>query len=73
MRITKSTELGALLLTATDLSNKRGGNQKLLKILGCKLYSISSNGKTWFFEMKLIKKLTVRKMEELTEKIKKEI
>lgn len=67
----KNTVVGALMRACLKFDGVRGGNQKLQKILGSKVYYSSPNGKTWFTNQKLLFEMTESKLKELTEKINK--
>lgn len=69
----KTKAVGKFFLTASDLANKRGGNKKLQAIVGKSIYFSSSNGKNWFFSNDNVWKLTIKKLTELTNKIKEQI
>ncbi|MGB5942097.1 MAG: hypothetical protein WBG71_04395 [Leeuwenhoekiella sp.] len=66
----KATAVGTLLLASLRLQETRGGKQKLQKILGKSVFRKTPDGKKWYIDTPKISKFTIKKLEELTEKIK---
>jgi len=66
----KTLALGKLMTLSLELSNKRGGNQKLEKILGTDFFY--KKGKYYFYSADL-KDFTTSKLNKLSSEIKKEL
>ena len=67
----KNEALGGLLLATLDLSKKRGGNQKIQKILGKENYW--QVGKRWLENTPVIKTYSIAKLKSLTKKVKEHL
>jgi hypothetical protein len=64
----KASALGSLIVACNELSLKHGGNQKIQKVLGKKLY-YQSPTKAWFYS-KNLSKLSIARLDKLTNQIK---
>lgn len=69
----KAQAVGALILAIIDLSEKRGGKQKVQKIVGKKIFYEGYPKGKWMVGNTAMIKLSIEKLNSLTEKIKKEL
>lgn len=66
----KAVAVGSLILAMLHLSEKRGGKQKLQKIVGKKIFYESDYKGKWMVGNTAMIKLSPTKLDELTEKVK---
>ena len=65
----KQALIGSFYTKALALTDKRGGKQKLQKIIGKNLFDLSPNKKTWLFDNEKIQNLTSKKISDFIKKI----
>jgi hypothetical protein len=67
----KATAIGSLIISMLDLCEKRGGKQKLQKIVGKAIFYESDFKGKYMINNRAISRLSITQLNKLTERVKK--
>jgi len=66
----KAIAIGTFLIACSKLDEVRGGKQKLQKIVGKDIFFQNPVNKKWYYETMVLRDMSIKKINDLIEKIK---